>query len=76
MSSRFVGDARLQRLLGDADGDIARAHELFEWNVRASGAAMEAIHVFELVLRNAIDRELRVWNDGMAGSATNRTELT
>lgn len=29
---------------------------------------MEAIHVFELILRNAIDRELRVWNEGMAGT--------
>ncbi len=69
MSSRFVGDARVQRILADAGGDIVRAHELFEWNVRASGAAMEAIHVFELVLRNAIDRELRLWNDGMAGTS-------
>ncbi len=69
VSSRFVGDARLQRILIDAGGDIARAHELFEWNVCASGAAMEAIHVFELVLRNAIDRELRIWNDGMAGTS-------
>jgi len=39
VSSRFVGDARLRRLLADAGGDIARAHELFEWNVLASGAA-------------------------------------
>jgi hypothetical protein len=71
VSSRFVGDARVQRLLADAGGDIPRAHELFEWNVRASGAAMDgAIHVFELVLRNAIDRELRLWNDGMAGTPT------
>lgn len=89
VSSRFVGDARLQRILDDAGGDITRAHELFEWNVRASGAAMEAIHVFELVLRNAIDRELRIWNDGMAGTphwllrphpyllrALNQTELS
>lgn len=50
---------------------------------------MEAIHVFELVLRNAIDRELRIWNDGMAGTphwllrphpyllrALNQTELS
>jgi hypothetical protein len=41
---------------------------LIEWNVHAAGAAMEAIHVFELILRNAIDRELRIWNDAMAGT--------
>ncbi|WCD93079.1 hypothetical protein [Microbacterium sp. nov. GSS16] len=69
VSPRFVGDARLRRLVADTGGDIALAHELFAWNVRASGAAMEAIHVFELVLRNAIDRELSVWNDGIAGGA-------
>lgn len=58
----------MQRLLVDTGGDLARAHELFEWNVHAAGAAMEAIHVFELILRNAIDRELRIWNDAMAGT--------
>jgi hypothetical protein len=68
VSSRFIGDPRLQRLLVDTGGDLARAHELFEWNVHAAGAAMEAIHVFELILRNAIDRELRIWNDAMAGT--------
>lgn len=68
VSSRFIGDPRLQRLLADTGGDLSLAHELFEWNVHASGGAMEAIHVFELILRNAIDRELRVWNQGMAGT--------
>ncbi len=68
MSSRFIGDPRLQRLLVDTGGDFSQAHKLFEWNVQASGAAMEAIYVFELILRNAIDRELRLWNEGMAGT--------
>lgn len=89
VSSRFIGDPRLQRLLFDTGGDLSRAHELFEWNVRAAGAAMEAIHVFELILRNAIDRELRTWNQSMAGTpdwllrphpyllrALNQTELS
>ncbi|WP_417564092.1 hypothetical protein [Microbacterium sp.] len=68
VSPRFLGGPRLQRLLADTHGDLGLAHELFVWNVRASGAAMEAIHVFELVLRNAIDRELRAWNQAMAGT--------
>lgn len=89
VSSRFIGDPRLQRLLADTGGDLLQAHALFGWNVRAAGAAMEAIHVFELVLRNAIDRELRTWNQGMAGTpdwllrphpyllrALNQTELS
>jgi hypothetical protein len=68
VSSRFIGEPRLRRLLAETGGDLDQACRLFEWNVRASGAAMEAIHVFELVLRNAIDRELRIWNEDMAGS--------
>lgn len=69
VSSRFIGGPRLDRLLADTGGELDRARELFEWNVRASGAAMEAIHVFELLLRNAIDRELRTWNMSMAGTS-------
>lgn len=68
VSPRFIGDRRLQRLLTDTNGDIDLAQDLFTWNVRATGAAMEAIYVFELLLRNAIDRELRIWNQSMAGS--------
>jgi len=69
VSIRFIGGPRVQRLLDEANGDTALAHDLFVWNVRASGAAMEAIHVFELVFRNAIDRELRAWNQSMAGTS-------
>ncbi|MBF9334890.1 hypothetical protein G3N30_01105 [Microbacterium lacticum] len=69
VSSRFIGEPRLARLLADTHGDLTRAHELFEWNVHAAGAAMEAVYVFELILRNALDRELRVWNRAMTGSS-------
>lgn len=65
VTSRLIGDARLRRLLDECSGDHGRAHELFVWNVRAAGAALEAIHVFELVLRNALDHELRTWNAQM-----------
>lgn len=63
-----IGMARLQRLLRDAEGDHVLADELFRWNIRAAGAATEALHVFELVLRNAIDRELRTWNARLGGT--------
>ena len=68
VSADLISDARLRRLLRDADGDEALAHELFHWNVRASGAAMESIHVFELVLRNALDREMRAWHAELTGT--------
>lgn len=68
VSPRFIGDPRFRRLVDDCDSDLAKVDELFVWNVRAAGAALEAIYVFELLLRNAIDRQLRSWNLGMAGT--------
>lgn len=58
----------MRRLIADAGGSADLAHELFTWNVRATGASIEAIYAFELVLRNAIDRELRAWSLEMTGS--------
>ena len=69
VSPRFLGYPRLQRLIDDCDGDASLAHELFVWNIGASGAAMEALHIFELVLRNALDRELRAWHENLTGRA-------
>ncbi|AYF97500.1 hypothetical protein [Protaetiibacter intestinalis] len=66
-TERLIGRPRLLRLLADVEGDHRRANDLFAWNVAAAGAAMEAVHVFELILRNALDRELRVWNANMNG---------
>jgi len=69
ISPRFIGDPRLESLLSACGHDVALAHRLFVWNLHASGAAMEAIHVFELLLRNAMDRELRLWNLEATGTA-------
>ena len=68
VSSTLISDARMQRLLTFSNRDVARAHELFEWNLRASGAALEATHVFELIFRNAVDVQLRSWNLSMGHS--------
>jgi hypothetical protein len=57
-----LGRARMRRYLDDCSGDPARARQLFEWNVRMAGATHEALHVFEIIIRNAMDRELRAWN--------------
>lgn len=37
-----------------ADGDLALASRLYEWNAAASAALFEIIHHFEVLLRNAI----------------------
>ena len=68
VSGRLIGEARHAKLLAECNADPALAYESFIWNVRAAGAALEAIHVFELVLRNAIDQQLRVWHHGLTGT--------
>ena len=68
VTGRLIGDARLSALLAECHNDSTQATELFVWNVRAAGAALEAVHVFELVLRNAIDRELRLWHQSLTGT--------
>lgn len=41
-----------------ADGDPDLASRLYEWNARAASALFEIIHHFEVLLRNAIVRQL------------------
>lgn len=55
-----------------ATPDLKGAIELYRWNIELSGAVYEAIHIFEVVLRNAMDTELRVWNSGQKKSVAGR----
>lgn len=41
---------------------------LYVANIRLSGAAIEAINIVEVVLRNSIDAQLRTWNVARGGS--------
>ncbi|ODT25959.1 hypothetical protein [Microbacterium sp. SCN 69-37] len=43
-------------------GDIERALRLYLWNVQLSSAFHASLGLLEVLLRNAIDRELREWN--------------
>lgn len=53
---------RLAPYLSAADGNQRNAILLYRWNIDLSGAVYEALHVFEVVLRNAIDTRLAIWN--------------
>ena len=44
----------------EADGDADRARHLYLWHAELSSGVMEVAHHFEVLLRNAIDRELGV----------------
>jgi hypothetical protein len=46
----------------DCGLDPVKAQTLFEWNLNMAGAAFESIHLFEVILRNAMDKQLRIWN--------------
>lgn len=47
-----------------ADGDPGAASRLYEWNARASSALFELIHHVEVLLRNALIRELATRGSG------------
>lgn len=55
---------RLAPYLTATGGSAEEALRLYRWNVELSGAVHEVLHVFEVVLRNALDRRLRRWNAG------------
>jgi hypothetical protein len=61
---------RLGPYLAAADGNHKDALRLYAWNIDLSGAAYEALHIVEVVLRNAIDRELCSWNAQQIDTAT------
>jgi hypothetical protein len=53
-------------------GDLRRAFALYDWNVRTSSAVYEALHRFEVGLRNAMDPHLGMWNAAQADAVTGR----
>jgi hypothetical protein len=59
-----ISPARFAPYLGRALGDPTAALELYRHNLCLSGAAYEASALVEVALRNAIDRQLRLWNGG------------
>jgi hypothetical protein len=49
---------------------------LYQWNIELSGATYQALHVFEVVLRNALDQQLRIWNPTQVDSTTGVSRLS
>lgn len=54
----WVSEYRFRSYVLEANGDHQGALELYAWNVALSGAFLEVLHHMEVLLRNAIDREL------------------
>ena len=49
---------RLEPFLRAAEGDEAKALDLYVWNTQMAGAALEQISHLEILLRHAIDTQL------------------
>lgn len=57
----LITTERLGSYLKWAGGDLNRAFELYEWNMEASAAALSVAAMVEVIVRNALDRELTAW---------------
>lgn len=60
--SGYISVPRLGPYLAEAGGDPELALALYHWNMQLGSAFQEVLGFAEVVVRNAIDRQLRVWN--------------
>ena len=63
-AERWLSAERLAPYLADCNGNVDRALELYEWNVRLGQVLIRDISHFEVALRNAYDR---VMNEAWEG---------
>jgi hypothetical protein len=62
IAARYLSAERLKPYLSATNGHQKNALTLYRWNVAMSGAVYQALHYFEVVLRNAMDEQLSIWN--------------
>jgi hypothetical protein len=60
---RLITTERLGSYLRASAGDVADAFALYEWNMKVSASVVELTSMVEVLVRNALDRELREWAD-------------
>lgn len=61
---------RLSSYLGAVNNDLSRALKLYEWNTHADAALVQTVALVEVVVRNAIDREMAAWAASRHGSSS------
>lgn len=59
----LLSTERLGSYLAASDGDLERAFALYEWNIEASAAAVSLAAMVEVLVRNALDRQMTAWAD-------------
>lgn len=62
--------SRMAPYLSEAGGNDKDALDLYLWNLKLTAAVQEVLGVTEVILRNAMDRELQRWNSKKAGAKT------
>jgi hypothetical protein len=58
----YLSSERLVPYKQAAGGDLEAALRLYEWNARVGSAFLEVLGHVEVVLRNALDRQLAMWH--------------
>ncbi len=62
--------SRMQPYLDAVAGNQDKALKLYRWNLELTAATQSIIGITEVVLRNAMDRELQAWNLANGGGAS------
>lgn len=57
-----LSSERLRPYRTEVGGDLQRALQLYEWNAAISAAFFELLGHFEVVLRNSLHDQLRIWH--------------
>ena len=52
---------RMGSYFAESKGDLDGAFQLYEWNMAVSAAVMHLTGMVEVVVRNALDKQLQVW---------------
>ncbi|MEC5186243.1 hypothetical protein RCH12_003727 [Cryobacterium sp. MP_3.1] len=66
----YLTSTRLAPYMTAMNDDHKKAIQLYKWNLNLSGSVHQALQVFEVVLRNAMDVELCRWNGQETDSET------
>lgn len=61
---------RLEPYLSETAGHEQEALKLYAWHLRLTSSVQEILGVAEVVLRNAIDKELTAWNKAENGNSS------
>ncbi|WP_175935884.1 hypothetical protein [Corynebacterium sp. Marseille-P4321] len=67
---QYLGTARFAPYLNAAGGNQKTALHLYSWGADLASAIQTTLWMTEVVLRNAMDRQLQVWNERETGNVS------